>query len=337
MNHHPEGSTVNLQNRPAYLVTIALAVAAVVAACGGGSGALGTLPPASGAPEPSVAQGSPDITPAPSDLPTSQPTGSAPPTSNPTAEPSVSPVETTIVRSYFWLGGQQGSEGLVAVLREVPATKSVANAAITALLAGPISGETARSISTAVPEGSKLLGISIANGVATIDLSSEFESGGGSASVQTRLGQVVYTLTQFPTVKSVLFQIEGETAEIFSGEGVVLDKPVGRADYEALLPDIWVDRPAFNAAIGNPAHVTGNSNVFEATFRIAILDGAGRVLADEMVMATCGTGCRGTFDVTIDYTVTKAQYGTLRAYLLSAQDGSPDSIRDYRVWLTPKR
>ncbi|MBA2720896.1 MAG: GerMN domain-containing protein [Chloroflexi bacterium] len=328
---------MKLQNRATHLVTIALAVAAVAAACGGGSGALGTLPPGASAPEPSVAQGSPDITPAPSDLPTSQPTGSAPPPSNPTVEPSpsVSPVETTIVRSYFWLGGQQGSEGLVAVLREVPATKSVANAAITSLLAGPTSGETARSISTAVPDGSKLLGISIANGIATIDLSSEFESGGGSASVQTRLGQVVYTLTQFPTVKSVVFQIEGQTAEIFSGEGVVLDKPVGRADYDALLPDIWVDRPAFNAAIGNPAHVTGNSNVFEATFRIAILDGAGRVLADEQVMATCGTGCRGTFDIKIDYTVTKAQYGILRAYLLSARDGSPESIRDYRVWLTP--
>ena len=234
-------------------------------------------------------------------------------------------------------GGLPGSEGLVAVLREVPATKSVATAAINALLGGPLSGETSRSISTAIPDGSKLLGISVTNGVATIDLSREFESGGGSASVQTRLGQVVYTLTQFPTIKSVVFQIEGKTAEIFSGEGVVLDKPVDRADYIALLPDIWVDRPAFDAAIGNPAHVTGNSNVFEATFRIAILDGTGKVLADDQVMATCGTGCRGTFDVTIEYTVSKAQYGILRAYNLSAKDGSPESIRDYRVWLTPKR
>ena len=44
-----------------------------------------------------------------------------------------------------------------------------------------------------------------------VDLSSEFESGGGSADVLTRLGQMVYTLTQFPTVKSVVIQIEGET------------------------------------------------------------------------------------------------------------------------------
>ena len=336
MNTHSEGSTVITRTRPLPLVAIALAVSAFVAACGAGSGPLGTLPPASSAPEPSVAQGSPDVTPAPSDQPRTDPSGPVEPSRDPSAGPSSDP-GTTIVRAYFWLGGLPGSEGLVAVLREVPATKSVATAAITALLAGPTSGETGRSISTAIPDGSKLLGISIDNGVATIDLSKEFESGGGSASVQTRLGQVVYTLTQFPTVKSVQFQIEGKSADVFSGEGVVLDKPVDRADYVALLPDIWVDRPAFNAAIGNPAHVTGNANVFEATFRISILDGAGKVLVDEMAMATCGTGCRGTFDVTLEYTVAKAQYGILRVYFGSAQDGSPQSIRDYRVWLTPKR
>ncbi|HUQ78976.1 MAG TPA: Gmad2 immunoglobulin-like domain-containing protein [Patescibacteria group bacterium] len=328
---------MNHSNRPLPLVAIGLALATFVAACTGASGPLGTLPAGSSGPEPSVVQGSPDATPASSGEPTgSEPTGSEPPTSDPSTEPSGGPIGTTIVRAYLWLGGVPGSEGLVAVLREVPATKSVATAAITSLFAGPTGAETSRSISTAIPDGSRLLGISITNGVATIDLSSEFESGGGSASVQGRLGQVVYTLTQFPSIKSVVFQIEGKSAEIFSGEGIVLDKPVGRADYVALLPDIWVDRPAFNAAIGNPAHVTGNADVFEATFKIAILDGAGNVLVDQMVMATCGTGCRGTFDVTIPYTVTKAQYGTLRVYFGSARDGSPQSIRDYRVWLTPK-
>jgi hypothetical protein len=153
--------------------------------------------------------------------------------------------------------------------------------------------------------------------------------------MQYRLAQVVYTLTQFSTVKSVVFQIEGETVTVFGSEGIILDGPVGRADYYDQLPAIFVDRPAYRAAIGNPAKVSGNSNVFEATFRIAILDASGKTLVDEMVMATCGTGCRGTFSVTLDYTVSKAQYGTLRAYNYSAKDGTPEHIRDYPVWLTP--
>jgi hypothetical protein len=52
-------------------------------------------------------------------------------------------------------------------------------------------------------------------------------------------------------------------------------------------------------------------------------------------MATCGTGCRGTFDVSLEYGVAKGQWGTLHAYDPSAKDGSPQDIRDYPVWLTP--
>jgi hypothetical protein len=326
------------RHHPIQAISLGLAVVALVAACGGSNGPLGSVPVPSATAEPSVVLGSPDATPGPSDEPSEAPSvspgESAVPSASPT--PSQAPSGTTIVRSYFWLGGLPGSAGLVAVLREVPATKGVATAAVNALLKGPTDAEGNRNISTAVPDGSQLLGLSIDGGVATVDLSSEFESGGGSSSVTTRLGQLVYTLTQFPTVKSVVIQIEGVTKTVFSSEGVVLDKPATRADYVDLLPDIWVDRPAFNAAIGNPAHVTGNANVFEATFRIAILDATGKVLVDQQVLASCGSGCRGTFDVTLAYTVSKAQYGILRAYNRSAKDGSPESIRDYRVWLTPK-
>jgi spore germination protein GerM len=306
----------------------------ILAACGASTGGLGTLPPVS--PTPAASPAGPDETPdpsgsgSPSSAPSEAPGSSSSP--DPSAQPSS---DTIIVRGYLVLAGAPGSEGLVPVLREVPATTAVARAAMTALLAGPTTGEGGSGISTAIPDGTRLLGLTIKNGVATVDLSTEFDSGGGSASMQYRLGQVVYTLTQFSTVKSVVFQVEGETVTVFGGEGIVLDGPVARDDYNDLLPDIFVDRPAWRAALGNPGRVTGNANVFEATFRISLLDASGAVLADEMVMATCGTGCRGTFDVTLRYAVAKGQYGTLRAYNPSAKDGTPESIREYPVWLVP--
>ncbi len=122
---------------------------------------------------------------------------------------------------------------------------------------------------------------------------------------------------------------------VFGSQGVVLDGPVARADFEDLLPNIYVDRPAYGAALGNPGRVTGSANVFEATFRVTLLDDVDRTIADEQVMATCGSGCRGTFDVTIRYDVPKAQWGTLRVWAGSAKDGSPVSVREYPVWLTP--
>jgi hypothetical protein len=315
------------RHRPVPLVAVLLATVALIGACNASSGPLGSVPISSASAEPSVAQGSPDATPSdePSTTPSDEPSGSTDPGASVTPTPNPSSSGTTILRAYFWLGGLPGSDGPVAVLRTIPATKSVATAAVTALLAGPTAAEIGRAITTQIPSGTQLLGLSIDKSVATINLSAEFVGSGDSAAVQTRQAQVTYTLTQFPTVKSVIFQIEG----------VQLGDAATRTTYAALLPDIWVDRPAFNAAIGNPAHVTGNANVFEATFRMSILDGSGKVIADVQVLATCGSGCRGTFDTTIPYTVGKAQYGILRAYNPSAKDGTPESIRDYRVWLTP--
>ena len=127
-------------------------------------------------------------------------------------------------------------ESLVSVARMHKPTLGVATAAINALVAGPTRAERAEGVTTAVPSGTRLLGISIANGVATVDLTSEYQSGGGSLSMQMRLGQVVYTMTQFPTVKAVRFKLDGAPVNVFSGEGIVLDHPVGRSDYKDLAP-----------------------------------------------------------------------------------------------------
>jgi len=326
---------------PSSLLITGLLVVSL-AACAGSTGGLGSVPSPVSTPSASTEPSSPDLTPAPSESarPTEEP--SQQPSSGPSTEPDVSSTPdastaaTMIVRSYLVLGGSPGSAGLVPVLRIVPKTAAVGTAAMNALLKGPDPAVAREStMTTAIPDGTRLVGLAIKSGVATVDLSTEFDSGGGSASLNDRLAQVVYTLTQFSTVRSVVFQIEGRTVTVFGSEGIVLDGPVGRADYTAQLPAIFVDRPAFGAALSNPGEVSGNANVFEAAFRVAILDGSGASIVDQQAMATCGTGCRGTFDVSLHYTVAKAQWGTLRVYDRSAKDGTPQDTRDYPVWLTP--
>ena len=104
-------------------------------------------------------------------------------------------------------------------------------AATHALLVGPGNEEAGeRTITSAIPDGSTLLGLTIKNGVATADLATEFDSGGDAASQRYRLAQVVYTPTQFATVRSVVFQIDGQTVSVFGSEGIVLAGPVVRAD-----------------------------------------------------------------------------------------------------------
>jgi hypothetical protein len=101
------------------------------------------------------------------------------------------------------------------------------------------------------------------------------------------------------------------------------------------LPNIYVDRPAYGAGLGNPARIVGSANVFEAQFLITLIDANGTVVAETPAMATCGTGCRGTFDVTVSYAVAAPGWGTLRVWDGSARDGSPENVREYPVWLSP--
>ena len=305
-----------------------IVLATLLVACSSATGTLGPVPSASTTASPSAGPTDPDVTPGPSE-------SSPPPSGGPSSSPTPTPAEgTTIVRAYFYYESVPGSSGLVPILREVAATTAVARAAIAALLDGPTESE-GGAMSSAVPAGTRLLGLTIKDRVATVDFSSEFESGGGSASANIRLGQVVYTLTQFSTVKSVVFQIEGRTVTVFGSEGIVLDGPVARADYLDLLPGIFVDRPAYGAALGNPGRVTGSAQgVFEATFRITLLDGAGKSIADQQVMAACMCES-GAFEATVRYDVPKAQWGVLRVWAGSAKDGSPILVREYPVWLTP--
>jgi len=317
-------------------IVIVATLALSLVACSGGSGGLGAVPTV--VPTASSDPTGTDLAPSSGPGASATTSPSEAPGSSASVSPSTAPsaAPTVILRAYFVLGGQPGSEGLVPVLREVPQTTLTATASLKALLAGPTTAESGdRTIGTAIPSGTRLLGVTLKNGLATVNLSTEFDSGAGTASMQYRLAQVVYTLTQFSTVKSVLFQIEGQTVTVFGSEGIVLAGPVGRSDYAGQLPAIFVDRPANGAALGNPGRVSGSADVFEATFRLAVVDGTGKTLVDQQVMASCGTGCRGTFDVTLKYTLAKAQWGILRAYDASAKDGSPENVREYPVWLTP--
>jgi germination protein M len=194
-------------------------------------------------------------------------------------------------------------ERMFVVRRTERATPRVGTHALDALLTGPTEPERVVGVQTQVPDGTQLLGLSIEKGIATVDLTSEFESGGGTASLTMRLAQVVYTLTQFPTVKGVRFALDGTPVDVLGGEGIVIDHPLTRRDYADLLPPILVETPTVGQPVGSPVTVSGTANVFEANVTVRILDADRKELARTFTTATCGTGCRGSFSVSVPYVV----------------------------------
>lgn len=202
-------------------------------------------------------------------------------------------------------------ESLFVTWRERAGTRRVGTAAMEDLLAGPTPLEARAGVTTVIPAGTRLLGLTVSKGVATVDLSSEFESGGGSASMSARLAQVACTLDQFPTVKGVSFELDGQPVDVFSGEGIVLDHPVRCRDYQDLLPVILVEHPSIGQRVESGITVSGSANVFEANVTVRVLDAGGTELSRGFTTATCGTGCRGTFSMDVDFEVTHEQAGTI--------------------------
>jgi germination protein M len=285
---------------PATTLAIVLGVMAGATACGGSAPR----------PSPSVAPSA-----GTSELPSPLPTASS---------------ETSTVFVYLMRGSYLGTAH-----HRVPATKAIARAAMSELLKGPTALESQAGLSSQIPSGTKLLGLSISGHLATVNLSSEFSGSLGQSSALARLAQVTFTLTHLPGVSRVQFQFQGQVWPNLLGAPVPLDRPVQRSDFETVLPAIFIESPAPGDALGTSLRLEGTAEVFEAQFQIELRDSGGNLLLHEPVMATVGTGQRGNFDATFAYQTLLPGPGQLTAFDLSAKDGSRIDTVSIPVLLTP--
>lgn len=148
-----------------------------------------------------------------------------------TSRPQTATIEVYFIRS------QLTADVLAPVTRPVslprlpgvgvPRTAAV-RAALQELVKGPTPVEQATGLSSAIPDGTRLLGVRIAGGIVYADFSGEIESGGGSASMLGRLWQIVYTATQPAGAPRVRILINGQERQAMGGEGVIIDHPLAR-------------------------------------------------------------------------------------------------------------
>ena len=260
-----------------------------------------------------------------------------------------------------WQGDTETTELFVTFLRDgkvASARRSldvenmqVGTAALEELLAGPSEAEREAGLTTAIPEGTELLGLTIDQEakVATVDFSAEFTAppeveatpapGVEPVAARTRLAQVVYTLTQFPTVETVRFDVEGQPLETFDLDGdggeaaTDLSEPVGRLDFEDVTPLIYVESPVVGDEIASPVQVVGTANTFEATFFVQVRDEDGNVLVEQLVTASSGSGVRGTFEIEVSFEVEAPGPGMLVVFERSPRDGAEEGVVEIPVVL----
>jgi hypothetical protein len=304
------------------LATLIAGLGLVTAACG--SGAATSLGPAPTGAAPSGSSSAPGAS--PTGVTASTSSSASPATSS--GQPSAAP--THVVGLQVWLirAGK-----LFVSQRTEPYGPAVGTAALSAMLNGPTAAERAAGLRPAIPAGTTLLSMKIARGTATVDFSSAFESAATPSTMPVRLAQVVYTITQFPTVTSVRFQIDGQGRTVIGG--VPAASPQTRAMFGSYLPAITVASPVVGAQVSSPVTISGTAAVFEAVVSVRILDAAGNEIARTFTNATCGTGCRGGYSVAVAYSVGHVEPGTIEVFEASAKDGSPVNVQSIPVTLVP--
>ena len=145
-------------------------------------------------------------------------------------EPVSKPIEAKRnLTLYFVAIDSDGSIVRKPVVKTVPKTDSPLTDAIKNLLAGP---DVSDKVRTLIPSGTKLIGASVKNGVATLNFNEAFvfNQNFGNDGYSAQLQQIVYTATEFSTVNSVQFLIEGEKKD-FLVEGLWIGSPLSRANF----------------------------------------------------------------------------------------------------------
>jgi len=264
----------------------------------------------------------------PSQLPVASQEPSEIPASATPAEPSPTPgalespaADTMDVVVYYLKSGSQDIH-LVREVHTLPKSEGVARVALNELITGTPVTEGAYKV---LPADTKILGITIEDGLATVNFSKEvLYANVGSSVERPGIDSIVNTLTEFPTIERVAFTVEGsaENGMDWWGHVGLYEQPFTRYLGMVREPAIWVTSPAAGEKVTSPIRLHGSASVFEGTVNYRLRDASGNILAESFTTAIMDEFYRGDFDASIPFNTAAPGQGKLEVYSESAEDGS---------------
>lgn len=103
--------------------------------------------------------------------------------------------------------------------------------AIEELLKAPSKDEKSKGLTSEIPGSTKLLSVRESSGNILIDLSSDFETGGGAESTYMRVKQLIRTVNANSTTPVYLY-INGSQADVIGGEGIMIKQPLNEGSLD---------------------------------------------------------------------------------------------------------
>ena len=152
------------------------------------------------------------------------------PTEVPTKKEVTNDKETV---SIYFLALDSNDNGIYKkVQREIPIGRNRLEYAINELLKGPNIVEKSTGAYSEIPKTTKLLKIKQNGNKIIIDFSSDFQYGGGTDSVYSRMMQLIKTALANTENKNIYLYLDGKQVNFIGGEGIMITQPLNEKSLE---------------------------------------------------------------------------------------------------------
>ncbi len=135
-------------------------------------------------------------------------------------------IKYQIVNVFFIAHNENGEEVYRAVKREyIEEYGSKLKFAIKSLINGPTDKEKKAGVYTEIPSGTRLISITESPSRVVINLTSDFENGGGTDGIYKRLFQLIKTV-KINSNLPLYLQLDGKQVDVIGGEGIMINQPL---------------------------------------------------------------------------------------------------------------
>jgi spore germination protein GerM len=139
-----------------------------------------------------------------------------------------SPISEERQVTIYWIESKEKRFVAVPTVVKTANTEVALRTALSEMITEPVRRP---GLYSAIPPKTKVLAFTIKDKNIQLNLSKEFTSGGGSASMIGRVVQVLYTSTSIDPDAKLFLSIEGKPLNYLGGEGLEIQQPITRKDF----------------------------------------------------------------------------------------------------------
>ncbi len=139
-------------------------------------------------------------------------------------------IEQTI--SVYYLATDNGGSAVFRKIQRKYEGGSKLESSIKELLEGPNFVEKKAGAYSEIPKGTKLIGIEQQGNNVIINLSSDFQYGGGTDSIYSRMRQLIKTALANSKGKNIYLYLDGKQVDVIGGEGIMVNQPLSESSLD---------------------------------------------------------------------------------------------------------